>query len=201
MKKLFVLILALFATAAAARAEDYLDTIARNVCSEVTKIEADENVELKLGVVLIKTCAPYRDRILKDYKIDMNKIADNDANESQLLGQLIGRKMASYCPEFFEQFLTSADDEDAGDGAQASVSGMMTAVSYYGPFPVIHIETNSKEEIQLIILEDFVGAADFMKNKEKYYKKPLKFNYTSYELFDKETLANKTYKVLNGVEE
>ncbi len=201
MKKLFVLILVIFAIATAARAEDYLDTIARNVCAETKKFDGTGDIELKLGVIMIKSCEPYRDRILKDYNIDMGKIANDDSNEGQALGRIVGTKMALYCPEFFQQFLTSDDEEDAGDGAQQSVSGMMIAITYYGPFPVIQIETNSNERYNLIILEDFDGAAEFIKNKDKYYKKPLKFIFTYYQLFDKETLTNQSYKVLNGIEE
>lgn len=197
MKKLFILIIALIATATAARSEDYLDSIARKVCLEAQKFSNDENLEAKLGVTMIQACFPYRDRILKDHSIDMNKITSNDMEESRALGQLLGIRMALYCPEFFES-LAGMDEEN--EIIEESVSGMMIAIQFDGPFPMIAVETDAKERYQLLVLEDFEGAAELIKNKEKYYKKPMNFIYTVYELFDKEKLANREYKVLKGIE-
>lgn len=109
MKIKLLLTLLLFITPLA-KAQDFMDEIARQACDCVSKESQNsdpEKVKMMMGLCLIDAASPYSKQLKKKYGIDFDKIE----TQGEELGRIIGMKMASICPDVLILMAKTVSDD------------------------------------------------------------------------------------------
>lgn len=78
--------------------QDYMSIITNESCeclSEIKETTDREKFNLQLGLCIIEAASPYKAQLKADHKIDLDKID----TQGKKLGELIGFRMASVCPD------------------------------------------------------------------------------------------------------
>jgi hypothetical protein len=86
-------------------AQDYMDDLTDKVCECVKLLPAEipqEEFRRKFGLCLIESSSNYKKELKKNLKIDVDKL---DKASGEKLGQQVGMRLPTRCPEAVEQVL------------------------------------------------------------------------------------------------
>jgi len=123
-----LLITLLLCTTIKGYTQDYMDKIAIASCQcleNVSDTLTPDAYNMKLGLCMLEASVPYKKQLKKDHNIDFSKI-DTQGEE---LGELIGMRMATHCPEgllkiaalYNDNTVTEIQEEPIGELAQGMV--------------------------------------------------------------------------------
>ena len=129
--------------------QDYMSIITNEACeclSEIKETSDSEKFNMQLGLCIIEAATPYRSKLKADHKIDL----DNIVSDGKKLGELIGFRMASVCPN---EILRATQ----GDIANEEVENEL----YYVTGSIVKIE---KDQFVVISIKDDVDG-----KTSKYY--------------------------------
>ncbi len=188
--------------------QDYMDKIAQKACGCVE--ELDENMDkemytMKMGLCIVSATNSYEKQIKKDYKIDLTENLD----QAEKLGEIIGMRMASVCPETLIKMSTMFMDEeeyveeeflgdDPIDEAEY-MKGVVIKIEEEGFVTFSVKDENGKTEKFYWL--DFVDSDfDFMADYKTLMGQKVYFFYESRELFDPRISEYREVKVLRYIE-
>lgn len=101
--------------------DDYMDDVVSKACSCLEDISPEvtgQGLEMQMGICILNAASSYRDEILADYGLDLNKMD----REGEKIGVLIGGKMAAECPNV----LVAVTQRTSNDGLSESVETLVT---------------------------------------------------------------------------
>ncbi len=190
MKKL-LLAISLFGLQA--NAQDIYDKMAVETCEcihlkklDMDKVSASE-LKMSMGVCILQSYSLHSSEI----KLD---IGNDEATEK--LGEDIGMKMISHCPDFIIA-LGSKTDEKSQE-TYASVSGTLTEIKTE-QFVSITVKDDKSRVFNFLLLDYFDTAALFTENQLKKNDK-VTVSYTETELYDPKSKEFRYYKIITGLE-
>jgi len=125
--KIKILTALLLFTATLGFSQNYMEEIAIKACDCLNKVSdtlEKDRFNMELGLCMIEAASPYKKQLLKDYKIDLNKI-DQQGEE---LGKLIGFKMGSVCPEGLIKIVNKVNKTEDNKPIENVIEGQLTSV-------------------------------------------------------------------------
>ncbi len=165
--------------------QDYMDEIALKACEclhSVSDTLDTERYNMELGFCMIDAAMPYKKQIKKDYKIDLDRIDGQAGNE---LGQVIGLRMASVCPDAIMQVASKVNGEEEAEELEDVVVGYITKIDE-NKFIVFSL-TDEKGKIMKFYWLTFIEA-DLNFELTSQYKslmnKMVQITYLPQEFFD-----------------
>lgn len=122
-----ILTAVLLAISTVSFSQDFMDTIAMKSCeclNTITDSLSPEKSKVELGLCIINAAAPYKRQLKEEYNIDFDKINTQGAK----LGQLIGMKMMSVCPDILLEIANRDDGKDEDKVSELTIEGKITGI-------------------------------------------------------------------------
>jgi len=108
--------------------QDYMVDIAKKSCECLTKAPDtldSEQMTMGFGLCMIEVALPYKKQLKKDFNIDMDKIGEQGKD----LGQIIGIRMASVCPEELQKLAGKVNLKDEPEEIEVQLfEGKVTGI-------------------------------------------------------------------------
>lgn len=185
MKKLRLLLALAFFGFYANAQTDTLTLIANSGCECVTKKDVSgspTNIKMTLGLCLIEGAQPYSGFLKRKHDLDLVNMGNE---EGRKMGQLIGLRMASICPEFFQQLSQSGalDEVDEAEKNMGAVYGTVTKIGQ-SPIVVFEVKDSDGKVWQLLWLDEFDGSSKYLYNYGKLKGEKVSFGYKTMQVFD-----------------
>ncbi|MBC8756440.1 hypothetical protein H2O64_17330 [Kordia sp. YSTF-M3] len=209
MKKIITVIALCFATIGFAQdKKDTKDVVLTEMTQEVCECVSEkssegltkEEVEIQLGLCMMKSYGKYKDRLDKYLVVSLD-----DANSLEVLGQEIGFKMLELCPDTFMVFAKDLIEDEIKEQSNAPSKGSNTAVLgnvvklTNDQFNIVTFKGENKREYKLLWLEYFEGQ-ELLSDVKNLKKSKMKVSYESKEMYDPKLKDYRTYKVLRKLE-
>ena len=180
-----------------------MDKIVEKACDCVSDIDKNgENYTIKLGLCMIEASMPYAKQIKKDYGIDMIGIHGKDA---QKLGQILGMKMASKCPNALIEATNEVLEDDKVDiygnlenTTNESVTGVINDIREE-TFVTLSIKDENGKISKYIWLTYVECEEDFLTNYKDYLGEEVTIKYQVQEFFDPKIQEYRNYNVITSV--
>lgn len=175
-------------------AQDVLDTIAVAACECMDNLDVEnmdsEKFTMQVGLCMIEKAMPYADVIKRDYDIDFKDI---DGAAGEKLGQLIGIRMATTCPDKLMAFANMQAEEPELESM--AISGIINDIKTEG-FNILYVEDDSGRKYSLLWLSYFENSYDLLKRKKELVGKKVSVTYEEQEFFDPRISEYRKYKVI-----
>ncbi|WP_152286536.1 hypothetical protein [Flavicella marina] len=197
MKKIILLFTLLIANNSFA--QDYMDKIIDDTCNCLDKVAdtiVGEDFNMQLGLCMIDAARPYKKKIKKDHKIDLNNIDE----EGEALGELIGLKMVGVCPNILiEISKRSKETVQKEVVAQNTITGKITKIEedQFVSFSLKDGEGKTKKFYWLNHIESDIDLYTEYKNLKH---KAVKITYRSEEFFDPRIGEYHTFNIISKIE-
>lgn len=191
---------AILASCAAASAQDYLDTVAGEVCTCVQKVDDNtpgNEVNPKLGVCIVSAMVPYQERVKTDLGIDLNNLASDQAS-GERLGKVIASRMVLRCPEVLVRISALAERGSAAN-VEAVVEGAITRVDKEF-FVVFSLKDSDGKTIKLYWMSPVSASIDLVNDYEGLVGKTVKVSYRSSEFFDPRVSDYRRFNVITRIQ-
>jgi len=195
-----ILVLALLLPSFMLSAQDVLDAIARGTCDCLNGLDRTvykgEALQMQLGLCMMKVSAPYEKELRKQYKVDFSRL---DQGAGEKLGELVGMRLVSVCPEFLEMLAAMEGDPAATvvEQVTATVTGVVTGLRDR-QFSTVLVKDVSGRTVELLRLEHFQNA-DLLAGAGATGVKGT-FRFTVRELYDPVAGTYRSHNVLVGLE-
>jgi hypothetical protein len=183
------------------QSQDIMDTLAISACEclqeDIGDFETEEERNLQLGMCILKAIGPNGEKLYEFYGEDFIL----DGNTGEKLGQQIGFRMVSICPEVFAGFVEEElrqDAEKEATQAEEFLIGTVTKVesTQYVNFTVI--DSNGKRQ-KLVWLYHFPNSDQYIDSYEELEGKDLMFNYSVEDVFDPRINEYTSVKIITGI--
>ncbi|MEM6720086.1 MAG: hypothetical protein AAF611_12250 [Bacteroidota bacterium] len=215
MKKisiLFILLCFTVSTVNAQKGKDSKDAVLEDVTNDVCncisgKVKqgiSQKDIEVQLGLCLIKSYGKFKDRIDKYMNITFD-----DPRSMELFGQEIGMKMISLCPDTFMTFAKDMIEEEvdtyrpskrasASASAVTLVSGEVTKLTR-DQFNVVSFRDSNKRTYKFLWMEYFDGQ-ELLNDMRNLKRKQVEISFENKEMYDPKLEDYRTFKVLRKIE-
>ena len=177
-------------------AQDYMDKIAQESCQclDDSEVEMDDDrMVMELGLCMLNASMPYKKQLKKDYDIDLDKIDQ----QGEALGQIIGVRMISFCPDALMAMAGQMIDEESDEFnySEETYSGVVTRIEgeRFVIFSIKDVDGKTKKFYWLTHVEsDF----DFEMEYENVLDRDVYVRYMTQQIFDPRINEYRTYNVL-----
>lgn len=210
MKKILIPICILFVTIGFAQDEkDSKDAVLTEITKEVCECVSEKStegltsqeIEIQLGLCMMKPYGKYRDRLDKFMVVSLD-----DEKSLELLGQEIGFKMLEICPNTFMTFAKNLIEDEMEEISNeskkevniASVAGEVVKLTN-DQFNIVTFKGENKRVYKLLWLEYFEGQ-ELLSDLKEIKKRTIKVSYEDKEMYDPKLKDYRTYKVLRKLE-
>lgn len=195
--KIKILILFLIFSTGIATSQKYLDEIVLKVCDCVSAMPENldtEKYNFELGICMINAAIPYKKQLLKDHKIDMNKMDMYGAE----LGKLIGVKMATVCPQGLLKMVEKVSNK-SDNLSEVAVLGEVTAISdnKFVEFTIKDDTGRTSKYLWLNFIESNIDLSAEYKNLINQF---VQLNIISQEIFDPRIGEYRRFNVIRKLE-
>lgn len=208
MKKSLIILL-LLSSFYTLHAQDYMEEIASQTCTCMT--ELPENLEeeernMKLGLCMISAAMPYKKKIKKDHKIDLDRLGDGNG-DAEKLGQMIGIKMVTVCPDAFLKFTQQitneatekAIQEESTTLSEKTTTGEITDINN-DLFVVFSIKETSGKTTKYYWLTFIESDLDLPTSYKMLLGKNTTINYSETEYFDPKIKEYKMIRIIKSIQ-
>ncbi|HEY0262199.1 MAG TPA: hypothetical protein VGB95_04175, partial [Chitinophagales bacterium] len=150
-----------------------------------------EKRNMTIGVCMIDAAMPYKKQLLKDYDIDIEQI-DLYAKK---LGELIGLRMASVCPE---KLLTIATKSKSNNQSEQETEGNIVKIDD-DLFVVLSLKEESNKITKYYWLTSLSSDLDLMNNYKSLIGAHVLITYESKEFFDPKLKEYRQFSVIKEI--
>lgn len=183
----------------------YMEKVAEKTCECAESIPdslSGEKYAMRLGVCMIDAALPYKKQIKKDFDIDLNDIGTS----AEQLGQVVGLKMASFCPATLLNITNrvngtdnTSDDEMVSDD-EKMIKGNITKVNDEF-FVFFTIKQDDGKSRKYYWLSDIESKMDLENEFSLLVGKYVELSYNAYEFFDPKIQDYRQYNVITSMNE
>lgn len=200
--KIKILILFLIFSTGIATSQKYMDEIVLKVCDCLSTMPEDmdpEKYNFELGICMINAAIPYKKQLLKDHKIDMNKMDKYGAE----LGKLIGVKMATVCPQALMKLVEKTNENKSesknDDKSDQTIQGQITAISddKFVEFTIRDESGKTSKYLWLTLIESNTDLSAEYKNLINQF---VQLSIISQEIFDPRIGEYRRFNVIRKLE-
>lgn len=200
MKKILLLVILLFALRPCF-SQDYMDQILNKSCECISNIVDTSNIDnynTAIGICIIDASMPYQKQIKKDYNIDLNNIADGQTGEK--LGQVIGVKLAAFCPKTFQKLSTIISNikDSKSESTLETIAGTVTKIEN-DFFVVFSIKDNSGKVSKFNWLDFINSEFELMTSYTSLLGKTVEVSYSKKEYFDPKIEQYRTFNIITQI--
>lgn len=200
--KTFLLLLLLTTTSFLAIAqESVIDKISSETCDCMTQkaiTEMDQSLfEQELGMCMITAATPLMAQLQEEENIDLN-----DPNAFQKIGEKVGAKIATSCPELFTKMMEfyGVETQTAAEVRQLLVmEGTFTGLQT-GEIARIQLSGANGAMADFLWLEAFEGSQALEANPNALRGKAMKVFFTEKAIYNPDSKAYETQKVVQRIE-
>lgn len=172
--------------------EDVLATVAQKVCACTKEKQIDindENTNTQLGLCIVEAAKPYSEQIKDQYNLDFSNL---NGPEGEKLGELVGFKMLSFCPEFFENYSETESRQETG-----YVSGEVIRLDK-DRLLTFHVKGTDGKIYKLLWQGSFDGDAELIYNYDSLKGQKVYFDYVFEEYFDPRINEYIPFRIITG---
>ncbi len=165
MKKLLLLLTLGITTSPAFSQADTLDLISQVACDCVSKKDltgSPTSLKMSLGLCMMEAVKPYEKYLKREHDLDLSIMGEE---EGRKMGQLLGVRMATTCPDFFTRISESGILNEKETTSNV-ITGKVTKIET-SPFVIFHVKDNDGKVWQLLWLDEFEGSSKYLYNFEK----------------------------------
>ncbi|MDO3695057.1 hypothetical protein QVZ41_09400 [Wenyingzhuangia sp. chi5] len=176
--------------------QDYLEKIVLKSCEcsdSISDTLSTDQYNLKIGVCMINSAAPYAKQLKKDHGIDF----DNLSIDGEKLGNLIGTKMATSCPDILLKINDQMQKKEPNKSAKLTFEGTVTNIDD-NKFIEFSVKDNTGKTIKFYWFTFIKSTTDLIDNYSQLQDKNIKIAYVTQEFFDARI---KEYRKFNIVTE
>lgn len=181
-----------------------LNDITQDVCGCVGEKSSEnltsEEVEIQLGLCMIKSYGKYKERLDKYMVVSLD-----DGNSLEMLGQEIGFKMLEICPDTFMTFAKDLIEDEITEqsnmtskGSSTTVLGELVKITE-DQFNTLIFKGENKREYKLLWMEYFEGQ-ELLSDVKALKKSSIRVSYESKEMYDPKLKDYRTYHVVRKLE-
>jgi hypothetical protein len=174
--------------------QDYLDVIAEKSCKCMEKLLPDQNPEelkINLGLCMIDAGMPYRVQLKTDYNIDLDKLAEKEANA---YGVMVAAKMAGVCWEILRRM-----EEKARDPETEMIVGTIIGIES-DLFVKFTLESHEGQTHEFYWLSFIDSSIDLVSLYPELKGKSVAIGYTVYDLFDHRIKEYRPFSVIRKLD-
>lgn len=189
------LLLLLLLPIAQTYAQDYMTEIVSKTCQCAEGVPVDDDVEtltMKLGVCMIEASMPYKERIRKDYDIDLDNLTEA---EGEKLGRLVGVKLAGACPGIITRLSQSTNSNKP---ARMEGTGTVTKIETE-TFVTFSIKDDTGKTLKYYWMSFVESAGDLTAQYKSLQGKKVRFTYIQQEFFDPRLNEYRQFAVLSTI--
>jgi hypothetical protein len=189
------------------RGEDVIDKISEASCECIKDIGDTldmESYKLQLGLCIIKEAQPYKAELKKSYKIDLDKINNSGYKGGETLGEMVGVKLITYCPEEVQRMARIINRIEEGRPAQTEpggvnkLAGKVTDVEK-NQFITLFVEEENGKISKALWLQYFTNSNMLQQNLDQLIGKHIILEYSGEEIFDHRVGEYVSYKVIKNL--
>ncbi len=176
--------------------EDYMNDIAQKTCECLENLPSDQdgNQNMKIGFCVIEAASDYREQLLADHQIDLDRI-DEQGKE---LGVLIGTRAATRCPNTLMALAGGEPEEEVESGDLTEV-GRIVDISREN-FVKFSLKNAEGKTASFYWLTFVSTEVDLQSQYRDLKGKQVKIGYQRQELFDPQLQEYRSFNVLNSLE-
>lgn len=178
--------------------QDYVDRIAQKSCEclEVIPDTLDrDQFNTHLGLCMIEAAQPYKKRLKKDYKIDLDKI-DVYAGE---LGRMIGMRMASVCPASLVKLTQQGKSNRKKDNTEEVFEGQIIHIEE-GPFVIFSIKDQEGKILKFYWLTFIESNIELSTGYRSLIRESVRVTFRPQEFFDPRINEYKNFYVIQTLQ-
>ncbi len=174
------------------------------MCSCVKEVnttgKSQKQLELQLGVCMLKSAQPFHREIKRDYNIDVRSDINNEQKMEEL-GSHFGMIMVTGCPEVLEKFMgPSFFDDSSGDQSEMQmINGRITKIEKQD-FIVFSIAGDNRVLTKLYWISRVDSDIDLPNDFQSLLNKRVTVSYVSTEIFDQRTQQYKSVNVIASLQ-
>ncbi len=161
--------------------QDYTAKIAKETCECFTKAKAEnsnsKNLEIQLGVCMLKSVRPYAQEVKKDFNID---VINDDSSKT---GEIIGKWLLAECPDIFLEMAAAEDAGKENTKSQLLISGTVKKIEKEN-FIIFHIVGENSSLTKLYWISNIDSDLDLPKEYNSILNKKVNISYYTKEIFD-----------------
>ncbi|EAP86897.1 hypothetical protein [Croceibacter atlanticus] len=180
--KTFALLSLLVCFSMQSKAQDYLDTIALETCNCMTSLDTDDKSEdaitLELGVCMLKASNPYMKKLKRDFDIDF----DNLDSAGEKLGEVVGLRMATQCPDALLK-LTNLMSDEADEPEMRYIVGEITEINT-SDFITFSLKDDSGKTNRFYWMSYINSNYDLEADYNSLKSKTVEVSYTTSQFYD-----------------
>jgi hypothetical protein len=197
--KATILTAALILTVHLSFGQDYMDVIAEKSCECLNNLSDTldfERFQIELGLCMINAAEPYKKQLKKDHKIDFAQIELH----GEELGELIGAKMTTACPDALLKLVDKANEKKDDDDPQIStIEGRITTI-VEDKFVEFSIKDESGKTSKYYWLTSIKSKTDLAVEYKNLVDKPVVVAFLPQEIFDARIGEYRTFYVIQSLE-
>lgn len=179
--------------------KDYMSIITDKSCECLSEIEETPDTEkfnMQLGLCIIEAASPYKKQLKADHNIDLDKID----TQGEKLGQLIGFRMASVCPDQILKASKGAFEDDEYDQEFYYTTGTIVKIEKE-QFVVFSIKNDDDGKTSKYYWLGYVDSEiDLQIEYNNLTGKSIELYYRVDELFDARIDEYKSFNVIEEIE-
>lgn len=175
----------------------YMNDILDKTCNCVNNIKDTTNAkeyQMSLGGCLLNSSMPYKKEIKKDYLIDLDKFEEDVPK----LGQIIGLKMATYCPKVMSK-LTNMFKEDKVKNQTFNIKGVISKIDNE-LFVIITLTEENGKLTKFYWLTMLDSKKDLMHEYKTLIGKNVEMTFKKEEFFDPKIDEYRIYNVIKSID-
>ena len=179
--------------------KDYMSIITEKSCECLSEIDETPNTDkfnMQFGLCIIEAATPYKKQLKADHNIDLDKID----KQGEKLGQLIGFRMASVCPDEILRASKDAIEEAEDEDELYYITGSVVNIEKE-QFVIISVKNDDDGKTSKYYWLDYVDSEmDLQIEYNNLSGKRIELYYSIDELFDARIDEYKSFNIIEGIE-
>ena len=173
--------------------QDVLNDITNIACECIDGMELrsdQQSRNMQLGLCIIESAEPYKDQLYKEYGIDFNYI---DGDSGRKLGELIGVRMATLCPNTLMR--VSQSEEQANSGfVVGNIEELKTE-----QFNILVVTDEDGKKYNFLWLYEFDKSFELLEDTGSLKGAYVEIGYEQAELFDPRINEYRTFLIIREI--
>jgi hypothetical protein len=184
--------------------QDYMTKIAEKSCDcmkNVSDTLAQDRLYMELGVCMLSASEPYKKQLKKEHDINLERF---DGTEGEKLGQVVGLKMATVCPDVLLAFTKKTEANNnktkVEDAEKKKFTGKVIKIDEEA-FISFTVKDNEGKAAKFYWLTYVESGFEMVTRYESLMSVDIRISYHTLELFDAKTKEYRSFNIIDKVDQ